>query len=141
MLIWLLLTLNPQHFGRQNQLFEQNATEREKTQDWLAEKIGSELVVAFRRTIALYWPTKCVFRLSAANRESKPKNRADCTVQDRQCEPKCQFFFLACTIASLGEGPIRRDSTVSAPQPFGLSSFGYSSIRALLQAAEKIAGP
>ena len=24
------------HFGRQNRLFERNATEREKTQDWLA---------------------------------------------------------------------------------------------------------
>jgi hypothetical protein len=30
-------------------------------------------VVAFRRTIAPYWPTKCVFRLSAANGESKPR--------------------------------------------------------------------
>jgi hypothetical protein len=40
-------------------------------------------VVAFRRRIALYWPTKCVFRLSAANGESTPKNRADCTVQGR----------------------------------------------------------
>ena len=67
---------------------EQNATEREKRRDWLAEKIGFELVVAFRRTIAVYWPTKCVFRLSAANRESKPENRADCTVQDRQCQTK-----------------------------------------------------
>jgi hypothetical protein len=37
-------------FGRQNRLFEQNATKREKTQDWLAERIGFELVVAFRWT-------------------------------------------------------------------------------------------
>ena len=36
------------HFGRQNRLFGQNATEREKRRDWLAEKIGFELVVAFR---------------------------------------------------------------------------------------------
>jgi len=35
------------HFGRQNRLFEQNATEREKTQDWLAEGIGFELRVTF----------------------------------------------------------------------------------------------
>jgi hypothetical protein len=76
------------HFGPPNPLFEQNATEREKRRDWLAEKIGFELVVAFRRTIALYWQTKCVFLLSAANREFKPENRSDCTVQDRQCETK-----------------------------------------------------
>jgi hypothetical protein len=63
-------------FGRQNRVFGQNATEREKRRDWLAEKIGFELVVAFRRTIALYWPTKCVFRLSAAIRESKPNHFA-----------------------------------------------------------------
>jgi hypothetical protein len=36
----------------------------------VAEKIGFELVVAFCRRIALYWPTRCVFRLSAANGES-----------------------------------------------------------------------
>jgi hypothetical protein len=48
----------------QSRLFEQNATEREKERDWLAERIGFELVIAFRRTIALYWPTKCVFRRS-----------------------------------------------------------------------------
>jgi hypothetical protein len=53
----------------QNRLFEQRATEREKRRDWVAEKIGFELVVAFRWTFAIYWPTKCVFRLSAANRE------------------------------------------------------------------------
>ena len=46
---------------------------REKRRDWLAERIGFELMVAFRRTIAPYWPTKCVFRLSAANGESKPR--------------------------------------------------------------------
>jgi hypothetical protein len=79
-------------FGRQNRLFEQNTTERENRLDWLAEKIGFELVVAFRRTIALYWPTKCIFRLSAANRDSKRENRADCTVQDRQCETKSLFL-------------------------------------------------
>ena len=73
----------PARFGRQNRLFEQNAIEGEKTQDWLAERIGFELVVAFRRTIALYWPTKCVVRRSAANRESKPENRVDCTVHNR----------------------------------------------------------
>jgi hypothetical protein len=28
----------------------------------MAERIGFELVVAFCRTIALYWPTECVFR-------------------------------------------------------------------------------
>jgi len=33
------------------------------------EKIGFELVVAFCQTIALYWPAKGVFRLSAGNRE------------------------------------------------------------------------
>jgi hypothetical protein len=75
-------------FGRQNRLSEHNATEREKRRDWLAEKIGFELVVEFRRTIALSRPTKCVFRLSAANRESKPENRADCRVQESQCETK-----------------------------------------------------
>jgi hypothetical protein len=37
---------------------QQDAAEREKTQDGLAERIGFELVVAFRRRIALYWPTK-----------------------------------------------------------------------------------
>ena len=36
-------------FGRENRLSEQNATERPKTGDWLAERIGFELVVAFRR--------------------------------------------------------------------------------------------
>src|ERR1700692_297740 len=30
-------------------------------------------MVGFRRTIGPYWPTKCVFRLSAANGESKPR--------------------------------------------------------------------
>src|SRR5580700_11187837 len=49
-------------FGRQNRLFKRNATEREKGRDCVAAEIGFELVVAFRRTIALYWPTKCVFR-------------------------------------------------------------------------------
>jgi hypothetical protein len=33
-------------------LFKRNATEREKRLDWLAERIGFELVVAFRRTMA-----------------------------------------------------------------------------------------
>jgi hypothetical protein len=51
-------------------------------------------VVAFRRRIALYWPTKCVFRLSAANGESTPKNRADCTVQDRVGANQRLVFFL-----------------------------------------------
>jgi hypothetical protein len=37
-------------FGRQNRVFGQDATEREKRRDWLAEKIGFELVVAFRCT-------------------------------------------------------------------------------------------
>jgi hypothetical protein len=37
--------------------------------DWLGERMGFELVVAFRRTIAVYWPAKGVFRLSAGNRE------------------------------------------------------------------------
>jgi hypothetical protein len=40
-------------FRPQNRDFGQNATEREKTQDWLAEKIGFKLVVAFRQTIAV----------------------------------------------------------------------------------------
>ena len=31
------------HFGRQNRLFGQNATEREKKRDWLSERIGFEL--------------------------------------------------------------------------------------------------
>ena len=53
--------------------FEQNATERQKRRDWLAEKIGFELMVAFSRTIVPYWPTKCVFCLSAANGKSKPR--------------------------------------------------------------------
>jgi hypothetical protein len=56
-------------FGRQNRLFVQNATKREKKRDWLAERIGFELVVAFLRTIAVYWATKGVFRMSAGNRE------------------------------------------------------------------------
>ena len=34
-------------FGRQNRVFGQNATEREKRRDWLAEKIGFELAVEF----------------------------------------------------------------------------------------------
>jgi hypothetical protein len=34
-------------FGRQNRVFGQNATEREKRRDWLAEKIGFERAVAF----------------------------------------------------------------------------------------------
>src|SRR5580704_505325 len=34
-------------FGRENRLSEQNATERQKTGDWLAEKIGFELAVEF----------------------------------------------------------------------------------------------
>ena len=56
-------------FGRRNRLFVQNATKREKKRDWLAERIGFELVVAFLRTIAVYWPAKRVFRQSAANRD------------------------------------------------------------------------
>jgi integrase len=47
-------------------------------------------VVEFRRTIALCWPTKYAFRLSAANGECKPNNPADCTVQGRHCEPNVQ---------------------------------------------------
>jgi hypothetical protein len=39
-------------FGRQNRLFGHNATEREKGRDWLAEKIGFELVVAFSNTLS-----------------------------------------------------------------------------------------
>jgi hypothetical protein len=39
-------------FGRQNRLFEQNATKREKTQDWLAERTGFELAVAFPNTLS-----------------------------------------------------------------------------------------
>jgi hypothetical protein len=35
----------------------------------MAEKIGFELVVAFRQTIAVYWATNGVFRLFAGNRE------------------------------------------------------------------------
>ena len=52
--------------GRQNRVFRQNSTVRGKSKDWLAEKIGFELLVAFRRMIALYWPTECVFRRCAA---------------------------------------------------------------------------
>ena len=33
-------------FGRQNRVFGQNATEREKWRDWLAEKIGFEALNA-----------------------------------------------------------------------------------------------
>jgi hypothetical protein len=40
------------------------------------------------------WPTKCVFRLSEANGESTPKNRADCTVQDRVGANQRLVFFL-----------------------------------------------
>jgi hypothetical protein len=39
-------------FGPQNGVFGRNGTEREKRRDWLAERIGFELVVAFRQTIA-----------------------------------------------------------------------------------------
>jgi hypothetical protein len=90
-------------FGPQNRVFGQNATEREKRRDWLAEEIGFELVVAFRRTIALYWPTKCLFRRSAANRESKPEIWVDCTVQDREVRNQRLVFFLSVArIPSLG---------------------------------------
>jgi hypothetical protein len=34
-------------FGRQNRVFGQNATEREKKPDWMAEKVGFERAVAF----------------------------------------------------------------------------------------------
>jgi hypothetical protein len=56
--------------GRKIDLLGLITTVEAETQDWLAERIGFELVVAFCRRIALYWPTRCVFRLSAANGES-----------------------------------------------------------------------
>ena len=58
-------------FGPQNRLSEQNATEREERRDWLAEKIGFELVVAFRQrfgpvfaVIVLFWGQRITWRKS-----------------------------------------------------------------------------
>ena len=42
--------------------------ERKRRTGW-RRGLEFELVVAFRRTMAVYWATKCVFRLSAGNRE------------------------------------------------------------------------
>jgi hypothetical protein len=42
-------------FGPQNRLFEQNATEREKRRDWLAERIGFELTVEFHKKFRVHW--------------------------------------------------------------------------------------
>ena len=92
------------HFGRQNRLFGHNATDREKMQDWLAEEIGLELVVAFRRTIALYWPTKCVFRLSAANRECQTGESGRLHGFRIAVQIKVWFSFLARTHRLFGRG-------------------------------------
>src|ERR1700694_5344435 len=100
-------------FGRQNRVCGQNATEREKRRDWLAEKIGFEPMVAFRRTIAPYWPTKCVFRLSAANGESKP--RIGQTGQCRQ-SPKVNSCHHIITGAVGGRNA--NHLCVSAPVPY-----------------------
>ena len=104
--------------------FWQNATEREKRRDRAAERIGFELMVAFRRTIAPYWPTKCVFRLSAANGESKPRigQTGQCRVLVRtnaycahfQSQPACK--------AVLGTQPrVRIQSSPPASLPFSFS--------------------
>ena len=51
---------------------QQFTTERRRERE-NAERIGFELVVVSRRTIAPYGPAKCAFRLSAANGDSKPR--------------------------------------------------------------------
>ena len=109
---------------RQNRVFGQNATEREKRRDWMAEKIGFELVVAFCRTIAPYWPTECVFRLSAAKRESKPKIGHTGHVGS-QCEPDafCAHFRPACLQSGVGNATARSNPIFSA-FPSGFFSRG-----------------
>jgi hypothetical protein len=67
-------------FGRQNQLFEQNAIDREKKQDWLAERIGFELMVAFRRTNRALLAHKVRIPPVCGKRRVQTKNRADWTV-------------------------------------------------------------
>jgi hypothetical protein len=42
-------------FGWENRLSEQNATEREKRRDWLAERIGFELTVEFHEKFRVRW--------------------------------------------------------------------------------------
>jgi hypothetical protein len=77
---------------------------REKKRDCLAEKIGFELMATFRRTIAPYLPTKCVFRLSAANRESKSRigRTGQCRISVRnQCILR-PFPVLACLQSCVG---------------------------------------
>jgi len=74
-------------------------------QDWLAEEIGLELVVAFRRTIALLLADKSAYFAGLRQTESpKPENRADCTVQDRQVRNKRLVFFLSVHASPLWAG-------------------------------------
>jgi hypothetical protein len=60
-------------FGRQNRVFGRNGTEREKRRDWLAERIGFELAVAFRHSFALLWPEKRGFWQNAQTENRKPE--------------------------------------------------------------------
>jgi hypothetical protein len=63
--------VNPRNNGRKTDLLALITAEKEK-KDWAGERIGFELVVAFRRKIAIYWPTKSYF---ACLRETESPNR------------------------------------------------------------------
>ena len=60
----------------------------------------------------------------SGKRRDQTGESGDCTVQDRQCETKYQFVFFRVRIASLGEGPIRRDFTVSAHTDLSVDKTG-----------------
>jgi hypothetical protein len=51
------------HYPREKRCFDPMYAGESKARDWPTETIRFELVVALRRTITLYWPTKCSFRL------------------------------------------------------------------------------
>jgi hypothetical protein len=77
--------VNPRNNGRKTDLLALITAEKEKKrlgggEDWIRTRgcVSPE----DRDLLA----DKVLFRLFAGNRESKPDNRADCAVQDRQCE-------------------------------------------------------
>src|ERR1700730_5109997 len=101
----------------------------------MAERIGIELMVAFRRTIALYWPTKCVFRLSAANGESKtrigqtgplPSNKEG---KNSKCFAERRLWILSPEISPLVVPKLYR------------TSFSLGSIRLTAESAKNLSAP
>ena len=61
------------HFGLQNRLFEQNATERQKRRDWLAEKIGFELGLRFARRLRFIGRQTAYFAYLQETESAKPE--------------------------------------------------------------------